>query len=119
MVLLLWLALLHCSRGAARRTPLELMTQTITLVHLPLQALTNSFSPHKLSSGRPLPRPAFGSSPNLQVQAGIPHSVLAAPQPALLPACTIAAFMCACAGASQQGGRLRVFCKKPGVLRYC
>lgn len=33
-----------------------------------LQALTNSFSPHKLSSGRPLPRPAFGSSPNLQVR---------------------------------------------------
>lgn len=30
------------------------------------EALLNSFSPHKLAGGRPLPRPAFGSSPNLQ-----------------------------------------------------
>ncbi|KAL4445365.1 hypothetical protein ABPG77_011190 [Micractinium sp. CCAP 211/92] len=53
------------------------------------EALTNSFSPHKLSSGRPLPRPAFGSSPNLQAlvleaeekleaQAGGERSALAA-----------------------------------------
>ncbi|PSC75761.1 Tyrosine-kinase isoform SRK1 [Micractinium conductrix] len=30
------------------------------------ESLTSSFSPHKLAGGRPLPRPAFGSSPNLQ-----------------------------------------------------
>jgi hypothetical protein len=46
------------------------LTPAASTLHLPLpQALTNSYSPHKLAGGRPLPRPAFGSSPNLQASA--------------------------------------------------
>ncbi|EFN58114.1 hypothetical protein CHLNCDRAFT_142454 [Chlorella variabilis] len=39
---------------------------TLQYQHELLQAVSSNYSPHKLAGGRPLPRPAFGSSPNLQ-----------------------------------------------------